>query len=567
MWIEKAARAVKYKHRKFGGYDSKGKKRWIYYYDDPSKNKGAAKSELHAIKGRMSVGDSFSYEGGRIEITGIEGNRSKYKDADGNAHSMNTELLQMRLTDEHKASIEAAIVDGYKKRKAVSDAANKHGSEKQKARAKALLDGWLDSYGMSESEMQEGIREIEGGGDAVAKEASAPAPAPKVEESAPKAKKEKKPKKQVVPKAETAPVDPKAETSAEEDSPMTVENLNKMLQESASNPSVNNVIVAQKLAAHYGEKGAPPSRETFLSWVKTATKKQIKYADAETLRSLIPKGKKSSVQKSAGFLKQQISMISKGEIDAPAPMPPDLGSMSPIKTLEQLFETGRPRAIGTGAFGEVYGDKGPPPKAYKYGTVSAADFEIGAIAGELGIGAKIYAGQVGKASKDTAAQGKVEMEFLENHQTAWDYLVKAKAMDASGRFLDTPEAMKAKEEVFKKQILQMQTLHLAGYSHNDTHLGNLLLSSKGEPKLIDYGLAKKGYQSAYLEIAGVEFSQKLSAFADQETRRAARILRDEAEKEVSARIGRGEDPETVYPQVVLTFHTELNKVIGGPSLE
>lgn len=208
--IEKAARSVKYKHRKFGGYDSKGRKRWIYYYDDPKKNKAKNRSELHFLADYLQVGDTFKSGNNHISVVGFEGSRVLYKDVDGSKKSVDGELFQTRLINEHQSSIEAEIANGYKKRKAVSDAAEKYGSEKQKARAKALVNEWLDAHNLDESSMREH--------GAKAEEAPKVEEAPKAEEVAPvpEAKKEKKPKKQVAPKTEAAH---QVEVSATETAP------------------------------------------------------------------------------------------------------------------------------------------------------------------------------------------------------------------------------------------------------------------------------------------------------------------------------------------------------------
>src|SRR5690606_910945 len=118
-----------------------------------------------------------------------------------------------------------------------------------------------------------------------------------------------------------------------------------------------------------------------------------------------------------------------------SPLPFDEEALSEVKSKETLLaetraKTGQePKTLGKGAYGEVFGDKGPPPKAYKYGIISKEELEIGSLASELGIGPKVYGGLSG--GKNQTEAGRLEMEFLEGRDTVLGKLLNDKVMSFS----------------------------------------------------------------------------------------------------------------------------------------
>ena len=111
--IEKAARSVKYKHKKFAGYDSKGRKRWRYYYDDPKGGGVKGGKEQEALSASVSVGDVFKSGDGHIKVLMVASDgRIVYEDADGKKVNTTEEKLRNKLLSEHKESIMDALEAG-----------------------------------------------------------------------------------------------------------------------------------------------------------------------------------------------------------------------------------------------------------------------------------------------------------------------------------------------------------------------------------------------------------------------------------------------------------------------
>lgn len=141
--VEKAARSVKYKHKKFAGYDSKGRKRWRYFYDDPKGGGVKGGKEQEALSASVSVGDVFKSGDGHIKVLMVASDgRITYEDADGQKVNTTEEKLRNKLLSEHKESIMDALESGLMKRQQILDAAKKHGTPKQIERAEKLMAEW-----------------------------------------------------------------------------------------------------------------------------------------------------------------------------------------------------------------------------------------------------------------------------------------------------------------------------------------------------------------------------------------------------------------------------------------
>lgn len=146
IFLRKAARSVKYKHKKFAGYDSKGRKRWRYYYDDPKGGGVKGGKEQEALSASISVGDMFKSGDGHIKVLMVASDgRVVYEDADGKKVNTTEEKLRSKLLSEHKGSIMDALEAGLLKRREILDAAKKHGTPKQIARAEKSLAEWSQS--------------------------------------------------------------------------------------------------------------------------------------------------------------------------------------------------------------------------------------------------------------------------------------------------------------------------------------------------------------------------------------------------------------------------------------
>ena len=189
--IEKAARSVKYKHKKFAGYDSKGRKRWRYFYDDPKGGGVKGGKEQEALNASVSVGDVFKSGDGHIKVLMVASDgRIVYEEADGKKVNTTEEKLRNKLLSEHKDSIMDALEAGLLKRQQILDAAKKHGTPKQIERAEKLMAEWNQRLGSAAPKPQ--------------KEAKPQKETKPKEETKPKAEKPVKPKEEVKPKAETA---------------------------------------------------------------------------------------------------------------------------------------------------------------------------------------------------------------------------------------------------------------------------------------------------------------------------------------------------------------------------
>lgn len=129
------------------------KGRWVYVYPEKKGGKGrhdaGAKVSAKAFDGGFSVGDSFSAGAGKghWHVKEIKDGQVSYKDdTTGEVKSLSVGDFKKTLLDAHKDAIQAHVSDGLKQREAVLEAAQKYGSDKQKARAEKLLGDWKKQH-------------------------------------------------------------------------------------------------------------------------------------------------------------------------------------------------------------------------------------------------------------------------------------------------------------------------------------------------------------------------------------------------------------------------------------
>lgn len=224
------------------------------------------------------------------------------------------------------------------------------------------------------------------------------------------------------------------------------------------------------------------------------------------------------------------------------------------------------KKIGQGAYGRVYRDSGPPPRALKYGKVTQEDYEVGSVASELGIGPKIHGG---KPAGDKE-EGSLSMEFLEGHQTMRQVLEGAgikgqdKAVAEGGQVDLAPKNLtepqkQALFDAVSKTFPLFEKLHTAGYAHNDGHVDNILFSSSGEAKLIDFGLATKGFDSAVAELDSPKYTMLVSY---------CRAVSPELGGQISKAIGKAKDRanahgwhSTATKGILTDYYADVNKAL------
>jgi len=129
------------------------KGRWVYVYPEKKGGKGrhdaGAKVSAKAFDGGFSVGGSFSAGAGKghWHVKEIKDGQVSYKDdTTGEIKSLSVGDFKKTLLDAHKDAIQAHVSDGLKQREAVLEAAQKYGSDKQKARAEKLLGDWKKQH-------------------------------------------------------------------------------------------------------------------------------------------------------------------------------------------------------------------------------------------------------------------------------------------------------------------------------------------------------------------------------------------------------------------------------------
>ena len=170
-----------------------------------------------------------------------------------------------------------------------------------------------------------------------------------------------------------------------------------------------------------------------------------------------------------------------------APVIPE-GADRAFPTKDQLLRNRNAKRLGQGAYGQVWLDPGPPPRAVKYGDVKESEYEHGKVLGnELGVGPAVYKYE-GRPQGNRFFRGsdKLAMEYLEGQTIGDEYANKP---------LDRERAQ-ASADV----IQHAMKMYRAGYAHNDLHMGNVMRLPDGSLKIIDYGMVSKGYRHAIHEI-------------------------------------------------------------------
>lgn len=144
-----------------------------------------------------------------------------------------------------------------------------------------------------------------------------------------------------------------------------------------------------------------------------------------------------------------------------------------------------PRLLGKGSFGEVYEHPGDPSRVLKVVTCVRTDpdsavreAEIMKRASAAGVSPKFYGTRVccGKGPVATRCLAIFELGRLKTTLVDW--------------VQEKPRSRSEKIKMIKRIDAKLQKLHGMGIRHMDIHLENVMVDSKGQPFLIDFGEAK-----------------------------------------------------------------------------
>jgi hypothetical protein len=170
-------------------------------------------------------------------------------------------------------------------------------------------------------------------------------------------------------------------------------------------------------------------------------------------------------------------------------------SFSPEKTVagkasDYSWETNaRTGANGKkGGFGSVLfeGDA-----VVKRGDIGEKELEIIRKAGEIGIGPELIYGEIGKRKEMfgpiSIHDGRVAMTRVQGQELGSFASPKDKVGDST-----------AGDTFWRARAL----LHRAGIAHNDCHGGNIIVSERGVPKFVDFGVSQDNPKAALSEAFG-----------------------------------------------------------------
>lgn len=144
-----------YGHKYLSRYrDQRGKWRYVYAQSrtgkgSASRHDSSAKVDASKLTEGLEIGSSFSAGAGQghWHVQGIRDGKVTYKDDEtGFVNILPVADFKKRITDAHKGMIEAHAQDGLRMRETILEAAKKHGSDKQVARAEKLLAEWKQKH-------------------------------------------------------------------------------------------------------------------------------------------------------------------------------------------------------------------------------------------------------------------------------------------------------------------------------------------------------------------------------------------------------------------------------------
>lgn len=120
------------------------------------------------------------------------------------------------------------------------------------------------------------------------------------------------------------------------------------------------------------------------------------------------------------------------------------------------------------------------------------EFPVAQEISALGIGPKYHFLIHGTEPTHKSVMG---MEYLPNHISLGAWMEKMEPLEPKG-LGSNPKVRQRALKLSADMMSKFKKLHTAGYGHGDTHLENIMVSPKGETKIIDFEHSKKDYNHA-----------------------------------------------------------------------
>lgn len=121
--------------------------KWAYVYPRKDKAGVSGYTAKHFKLDRLNAGDKLKVAKGHVEINDVKGGKVSFTDADGKQRVMGADAFGAMVLDSHKEAIKSAVDRGLAKRLDILERANKHGTDKQKARALEEVEKWKKDHG------------------------------------------------------------------------------------------------------------------------------------------------------------------------------------------------------------------------------------------------------------------------------------------------------------------------------------------------------------------------------------------------------------------------------------
>lgn len=166
----------------------------------------------------------------------------------------------------------------------------------------------------------------------------------------------------------------------------------------------------------------------------------------------------------------------------------------------------RSKFLGQGSFGVVTTD--PVSGAVvKRGDISPREPELIDKLGKLGLGPKVVAAQLdGEGFEPNTKTGRIAMSFISG--------------EAIGRSRE-PDDEIGGQKVSDAYWRARASAHRAGIAHNDMHIDNVIIDSKGKARLIDLGFGQDMPKAALAEALGAFALPLLSSMKSRDYAKGA----------------------------------------------